>query len=124
MDKIRKFRWQQWLIVLGLALSLALMVFFTVRAMHFLAPQRRDEPIRPWMTIPYIAKSNKIPEYVFYQALGIARIPHDRRPLMQIAREQKRPIQDVIKVIETTIVHSRPPYPTPPMTPSVKPMGA
>jgi hypothetical protein len=83
---------------------------------------RADEPIRSWMTIPYVSHSYHIPAYVLYQALGLPLIPRDRRPLAVIARQQNRTVVNIIATLQEAIQHSRSPYPTPlPFPTSVTP---
>lgn len=74
----------------------------------------RDEPLRPWMSVRYVSRSYRVPPHVLYKAIKVAPIPHDRRPLRDIAREQNRPVEDLIAELKEAIIHSRPPYPPPP----------
>jgi hypothetical protein len=76
----------------------------------------QDEPIRPWMSLGYIAHSYSVPPWVLHQALGLPLKP-DRRPIREIAREQNRSVDEVIAILQDAIVHSRPPYPHPPDAP-------
>ena len=111
--KPRKINWQQWLFILGFVVSLVIVVAFALQAFRHAPRRRADEPIRQWMTIPYVSHSYHIPAYVLYQALGLQPALRDRRPLMVIAREQKRTVASLIAALQEAIVHSRPPYPTP-----------
>lgn len=122
MVKPHKISWQQWLFILGFVVSLAIVVAFALQAFRHAPRRRADEPIRSWMTIPYVSHSYHIPEYVLYQALGLPLIPRDRRPLTVIARQQKRTVASLIAALQEAIVHSRPPYPTPqPFPPGTTP---
>ena len=117
MEEKSRFRWRQWFLLLGFGLSLAVIIIFAMRSVR-LAPHRRvDEPIRPWMTVPYIAHSYRVPPYILYQALGITAIPSDKRPISVIARLQNRSLENVIVALKDAITHARPPYPTPPPLP-------
>jgi hypothetical protein len=91
------------------------------RAMYWRA--HREEVIRPWMSIPYIAHSYRVPRHVLYQALGIPSQPHDRRPLKQIAREQNRSVDEVISAVQDAITRERANHPTaaPPPEPGRSP---
>ena len=80
------------------------------RAMYWRA--HRDEVIRPWMSVPYVAHSYRVPPHVLYQALGIPPQPHDRRPLKQIAREQNRSVDDLSAVLRDAIARERAKPPT------------
>ena len=96
-----------WL-VLALTLALAasgLMALHTVR--HVIRMRRAPESIRPWMSIPYIARSRHVPAEVLYKSLGLPPNRRDRRPLGRIARQQGRPVDELIARIETAIAHAR-----------------
>ena len=86
MAEPRKTNWQQWLFILGFVVSLVIVVLFALQAFRHAPRLRTDEPIRSWMTVPYVAHSYHVPPYVLYQALGLPPTPRDRRPLMAIAR--------------------------------------
>jgi hypothetical protein len=107
--------WRQWLVVLAFVLVVSFTGIFAVRTVrraiywHY----HQDEPIRPWMSLGYIAHSYSVPPWVLHQALGLPLKP-DRRPIREIAREQNRSVDEVIAILQDAIVHSRPPYPRPP----------
>ncbi len=122
MDSLRKFRWQHWLLIFGFALSLAITGFFAVQAIRMAPHRRRNEPIRPWMNIPYIAYSYHVPAEVLYQALGVASVAHDRRPLLEIARQTHQPVENLILLIDAAITQYRLTA-TPPAT-STSPPGS
>jgi hypothetical protein len=117
---MKKLEWHQWLLV---ALFLAA-VFFTGlfgfrairRAIYW--HNHRDEPIRSWMSVPYVAHSYRVPTHVLYQAIDLPPMQRDRRPLREIAREQDRPVEVLISELKDAIIHSRPPYPPPPPPPT------
>ena len=117
MENSQRFGWPQRLMMLGFGLSLAVVIIFSVRSLRMAHHLRVDEPIRPWMSLPYIARSYRVPPYVLYQALGIPLQRHDRRPISLIAALQKRSVASIIAELQNAIVHARPPYPTPPLTP-------
>ena len=110
--------WRQWLVVLAFVLVVSFTGIFAVRTVrraiywHY----HQDEPIRPWMSLGYIAHSYSVPPWVLHQALGLPPKP-DRRPIREIAREQNRSVDEVIAILQDAIVHSRPPYPRPPDAP-------
>jgi hypothetical protein len=107
------FSRQQILILIGLLLSLVLTVLFVVRAFQYFPNRHVNEPIRGWMSIPYIARSYHIPASVLYQATGITEIPDDHRPLMRLARAQGKPVSAIINALYQAIAKSRPPYSSP-----------
>jgi hypothetical protein len=113
MRKNRKFGWRDWILVLGLLLSLTVIVVFAIRAFNHVPRSRVDEPIRPWMSVPYIAHSYHVPPHVLLAALGLPPKPSDKRPIMVIARAQKRTVQMVEADLQNAIIHARPPYPSP-----------
>jgi len=104
MDKPPRLGWQQWLLIAGLLASLTVVVFFAVHGLqHF--PQRQvDEPIRAWMSVPYIARSRHVPAAILYTALGLPAQPPDRRPLAAIARTQNRPVTELIAEVQNAIL--------------------
>jgi hypothetical protein len=96
-----------WLIVAFTVVLAAagLMTLHTVR--HAMRMRRATEPLRPWMSIPYIAHSHHVPHEVLYQAAGLPADRHDHRPLGRIAREQGRPVDELIARLEAAIARSR-----------------
>ncbi|MGD0364515.1 MAG: hypothetical protein ABSC93_26860 [Bryobacteraceae bacterium] len=62
-----------------------------------------NEPIRPWMSVPFIAHTHHVPSAVLFHAIGIEPQPHDRRPLRTIAREQHRPVEDVMRDLQRAL---------------------
>jgi hypothetical protein len=115
---MKNLGWRQWLLVLALVLVVAATGLFAVRTVRRAGywRQHRDETIRPWMNLGYIAHSYRVPPWVLHQALGLPLKP-DRRPIRDIAREQGRSVDEVIAILQNAIVHSRPPYPPPSAAP-------
>lgn len=115
---MRNLGWRHGLVLLAFVLVVSLTGLFAVRTVrrtiywHY----HRDEPIRPWMNLGYIARSYRVPPYVLSQALGLPLKP-DRRPIREIAREQHRSVDEVIAILQGAIVHARPPYSLPPPPP-------
>jgi hypothetical protein len=116
---MKRLSWRQWLVVLLFLLAVLGTGFFATRAVRraIYWQNHRDEPIRPWMSVHYVARSYRVPPYVLYQAIGVEPQPRDRRPLRELAREQNRAVEDLIKQLQEAIIHSRPPYPPPPPPP-------
>jgi hypothetical protein len=104
---------QKWIALIAFILVILMTVFFAVRTVRRAAfwRQHRDEVIRPWMTVPYVAHSYRVPPHVLYQALGIPPQPHDRRPLRQIAREQNRPADELVNLLQQAIARERASHP-------------
>lgn len=111
---MKHLRGRQWLVVLAFVLVVSLTGLFAVRTVRRTIYWHRhhDEPIRPWMSIGYIAHSYRVPPWVLQQALGLPPKP-DRRPIREIARAQNRSVSEVTAILQDAIVHSRPPYPPP-----------
>jgi hypothetical protein len=119
VQTLRSFGWRQWLIVAAFVLVLGatgLHVARTVRGAIYWR-QHRDEPIRGWMTVGYVAHSYHVPPHVLYQALDLPREPRDRRPLREIAKSQGRSVDELRATLLDAIAHARPPYPPPPPPP-------
>jgi hypothetical protein len=117
VQTLRNFSWRQWLVVALFVLVLGATVVHTTRTVRRAAYWRehRDEPIRGWMTVGYVAHSYHVPPHVLYAALNLPqKKPHDKRPLREIAREQNRSMDDVRAILQGAITHARPPYPPPP----------
>jgi len=63
-----------------------------------------NEPIRGWMSIPFIAHAHHVPAAVLFRAIGVEpRVPHDRRSVRHIARELNRPVPELIAQLQRAI---------------------
>ncbi|PYS91828.1 MAG: hypothetical protein DMF64_10845 [Acidobacteria bacterium] len=115
-SKMRRLSWQQWLVALAFLLALSVTALFGLRTVRraIYWHSHRDEPIRPWMSVPYVAHSYRVPPHLLYKAIGLTPVPHDRRPLRLIAREQNRPVEQLIVELQEAIVHARQSFPPPP----------
>src|SRR6266481_9871326 len=100
---------KQWFAVAVLALVLLITSLFAVRTVRRAVYWRlhRDEAIRPWMSVPYVAHSYRVPPQVLYEALGLPHPPHDRRPIKEIAEEQSRSVDEVIATLQSAIARER-----------------
>jgi hypothetical protein len=95
-------------LVLALLASLAVAAIFATRAVHYAKrTQTEFESIRPWMSVPYIAHSKHVPQRVLWKALGIPPHTHDRRPLARIARDQGRPVEELITLLLNAITEAQ-----------------
>ena len=96
-----------WLIVaLGVTLTAAgLMTFHTVR--HIVNIHRANAPLRPWMTIPYIARTRHVPRGVLFEAVGLPPDQRDYRPIRRIARQQGRPVEELLRRLQSAIEQAR-----------------
>jgi hypothetical protein len=122
-----RFGWKQWLALSALVLVLLVTGLFAVRTVRRAIYWRlhRDEAIRPWMSIPYVAHSYRLPPHILYDALGIPpHPPHDRRPIKQIAKEQNRSVEEIVGTLQSAIARERmahPPNGPPPPSPEKSP---
>ena len=82
--------------ILGLALSLAASAVFVTRGLQAVPRRQVEEPVRAWMSGPYIARSYHLPPYVLYAALRLPATTRDRRPLIDIAGAQHRQVSAVL----------------------------
>jgi hypothetical protein len=62
-----------------------------------------NEPIRPWMSVPFIAHTHHVPPEILYRAIGLPPYVRDRRPLRAIAREEQRPVDDLVRDLEKAL---------------------
>ena len=116
---MRKLGWHQWLVLwlfLAALVVTGLFGFRTVRRAIYWQTHR-DEQIRPWMSVSYVSRSYRVPSPVLYQAIGETPVPHDRRPLRELAREQNRPVEDLISKLQQAIIQARSSPPAPPRPP-------
>src|SRR5215831_2528281 len=114
---------KKWLLVLAFIASAVLTVVFGLRAVHRRPHRRIDEPIRPWMTVTYVAHSYHVPPHVLYEALGVQHKPHDKLTIARVAREQNRPVSSVIADLMEAIARARPDNPPSPQ-PSPRSTGS
>lgn len=132
-------RYRRPLLIVALIMVSLFTVNFAVRAFHHgrRFHERTDEPIQPWMNVPYIARAYRVPPPVVAAAIGLAPEQRDRRPLQEIAREQRRTTETLIAEIMAAIERERatkppgppgppqaeqpPPAASPPPTPEVQP---
>jgi|SRR5579872_781632 len=110
------------LAALGAALTTAgVLVFHTVRhasqVIHTVRRTRHTgegEEIRPWMTIPYIAKSHQVAPQSLYDAIKFPVDRHRPWPISRIARQQGKTMDLLIAQLENAIAHDHghaPPHP-------------
>jgi len=107
------------LLILALAFGVALIgtfIFGWRAGRHARHLRWENEPIRPWMSVPFVAHTHHVPAAVLFHAIGLEPQPQDRRPLRTIAREQHRPVEDVVRDLERALAaagHTHPALETP-----------
>jgi hypothetical protein len=103
------------LLILTFIAAVALTFVFAYRAGRAAHSIRwGKEPIHGWMNIRFIAHAHHVPAEVLYHAIGVEPRPDDRRPLRRLAREQKRPVEQLIQKLNAAIEQKQP---SPPGTP-------
>ena len=71
------------------------------RARHMRA---ENEPIRAWMSVPFIAHTHHVPASVLFQAIGVQPWePHDRRSVRRIAHDVHRPVPELMAQLQRAI---------------------
>ncbi len=122
-------------LVLLLILSLFLLFVISARVARGIREARNDERVRngaavgvrPWMTIPYIARAYGIPESDLFTALNLAPSQRTRRaPLGVLAEHNGRNLDADIATINRLIAAHQatprnPPSPQPPQPPGGRP---
>jgi hypothetical protein len=96
------------LLVVALLLAIAVTFVFGYRAgNHARMIRWENQPIHGWMSIPFIAHTHHVPPDVLYRAIGAEPQPKDHRPLRRIARDQKRPVEQLIHDLDAALQAER-----------------
>ena len=123
---MKRLGWRRWVILIAFLLAASVAGLFAVRTVRRAVywGLHRDEVIRPWMSVPYVAHSYRVPPHVLYRAINLPPVPRDRRPLRNIALEQNRPLEELTADLHKAIADFRahpewyPPPPPPPPQPA------
>jgi len=99
----------RWLIIIAFLLAASFAGLFAVRtARHALYwSGHKDEAIRPWMSVSYVARSYRVPPHVLYRAINLEPVPHDRRPLRDIALERNQTVEALAAELQKAVVEFR-----------------
>jgi hypothetical protein len=98
---------QKLIFALALILAIAGTFVFGFRAgAHARYIRWQNEPVLGWMSVPFIAHTHHVSPEILYQAIGLPPHQRDRRPLRRIARDQKRPLADMIRNLESAIANA------------------
>ena len=63
-----------------------------------------NEPIREWMSVPFVAHTHHVPASVLFQAIGVQpRQPQDRRSVRHIARDINRHVTELMAQLQRAI---------------------
>jgi hypothetical protein len=64
----------------------------------------QNEPIREWMTIPFVAHAHHVPAESLFQAIGTEpRLPNDRRSIRQLSFDLHRPVPELISELQHAV---------------------
>jgi hypothetical protein len=95
--------------ILGFCLALAATFFFGYRAGRTARHVRwQDEPIQPWMSVPFVAHIHHTRADVLFQAIRVQPNPRDRRPIRDIARAENLPASELIRDLRNAIANANP----------------
>jgi hypothetical protein len=100
-------RRQALILVLGFCLAVAATFFFgyragrTARHVHW-----QNEPIQPWMSVPFVAHTHHTDSELLFQAIHVQPNPRDRRPIRDIARAEKLPVAELIRDLQDAIANA------------------
>jgi hypothetical protein len=91
-------------LTLGFCLAIAATFFFAFRAGHTARHFRgQNEPIQPWMSVPFVAHSRHVREELLFRAIHVQPNPRDRRPLRDIARSENLPVAELVRELDQAI---------------------
>ena len=104
------------LVGIAFLLAIATTFVFAYRAGRQARRLRAEsEPIRAWMSVPFIAHSHHVPASVLFEAIGVAPMkPRDRRSVRHLARELNRPVPELIAQLQRAIDQAKRPRDRPP----------
>ena len=90
---------------IAFVLAIAGTVGFAYRAGRQVRRIRTEnEPIRAWMSVPFIAHAHHLPASTLFQAIGVQpRESRDRRSVRRIAHDLNRPVPDLIAQLQRAI---------------------
>ena len=92
------------LLSLALVLAIAVGILFGYRAgRHARMFRRENQPVRSWMSVPFIAHTHHVPAEVLYHAIGADPQPKDHRPLRRLAHEQHRPVEQLVQEVNRAL---------------------
>ena len=108
--------WQTLAVIAALVVALCCGGLFAMRAVRLVRQFRNpNEPIRAWMSIPFIAHTHHVPQSVLFNAIGVQpRTLRDRRSVRRLARELNRPVPEVILKLQRAIDTAKAPPGSPP----------
>lgn len=110
---LKAFRLRQWLVLGALVFVLGMGAYYTFRVVRFAVYSRQNEnpPIRSWMKVGYVARSQRVPVAVLNAAIGLPAESVDSRPLVEIARSQNRSFEELQAALSVAVVDYRASHP-------------
>lgn len=103
---------QRLLLILGLVAAVAGVVFFGGRFIGRMLWRPSREPIREWMSIPYVGRAYGFPPPVLYEAIGITPNRNkDNTPIRELAQQLNLTSAELIQKLEARIAQGPPPEP-------------
>lgn len=110
------------ILAVAFAVAMAGTFLFAVRAgRHARMLRWENEPVRPWMSVPFIAHTHHVPPSMLFRALGLEPHMHDHRPLRVIAREQHRRVDELIADVNHALTAAGHVHPAPASPPGQAP---
>jgi hypothetical protein len=102
---VRTTWWRTLAIALAFLVAIACTFVFAYRAGRQARHIRAEnEPIRAWMSVPFIAHAHHVPASLLFQAIGVQpRQPRDHRSIRHIAQDIKRPVPELIAQLQRAI---------------------
>jgi hypothetical protein len=99
------------IIALAFVLAIAGTFVFAYRAgRRAMVMRSANEPIRAWMSVPFVAHTHHVPASVLFQAIGVQpRMPRDRRSIRHIAHDVNRPVPELISQLQRAVDAAQPP---------------
>ncbi len=86
-------------------LAATLTVLFTIRTIVFTIywanPAHHDQPLEPWMTLRYVARSWDLPPDLLAQTLELDPAPRQRLSLREIAAQKGMTLEELTRRIAT-----------------------
>ncbi len=89
--------------VLACALTLFFAVRFGVQAVYW--SSHPDEPVQPWMTVGYVARSWGLDARAIDAVAGLPlpEVKGHPQPLSEIAQDRGVPVEEVIEAVEAAV---------------------
>jgi hypothetical protein len=98
------------ILLLAFFLTVSAAFFFGYRAGSTARHVRwQNEPIQPWMSVPFVAHIRHTRAELLFKAIRVPPNPRDRRPIRDIARDQKLPVSELIRDLQNAVADANQP---------------